>query len=294
MPTGNILLQAEVASAHPRADPLVDGSLGKRSDVTTTDEYAEGWGAGLTSAEAAFSLNHPSPIVQVRLHKHPNSLMQELKIHLHFTGGGELHAAFPAGLRSLVLNVPRPMTCTGFTLHMESASVKHSGLAEVEAFAATPQPPFAVNKLMDQCGRFMYDYTTPPDGSLSFTLYGWPTPPAYVSFSAKTSNGQDLLVTSMGGGCHNLRLPSGSSCTLYAYDEGGNVLDAARVSNPGHPERAWRKLAVAMDRLVCRRIPSAQAAYYASLVDWLYCALAVRNPAKHRPTGGNTGKQNDA
>lgn len=276
LPTGNILLQAEVESAHPGAETLVDGSPARRSDVTATDEYADGWGAGLTAAEAVFRLNHPTPVAQVRLHKHPHSLMQELKIHLHFTGGGELHAAFPAGLRSLVLDVPRAPLCTGFTLRMESASAGHSGLTEVEAFAAAPQPPLAVYKLMDQNGRFMYDYTTPPDGSLAFSLYGWPAPPAHVHFSAKAPNGRELQIAAMGENRHALRLPNGCRCTLYARDDAGRLLDAARISNPGRPGRAFRKLAVWADKLLCRRIPAAQAAYYNALADWLYCALALR------------------
>lgn len=276
LPTGNILLAAEVNSDQPGASGLTDGSLNKRSDVSATNDYEPGWGAGLTEAEAQFHLRVPTGINQVRIHKHPHAVDAEFKIHLRFSHSGEMHALFPGGQRSLILDLPSRITCQGLTLRMESDTMEHSGLTEVEAFTTAPQPMFSVQKLMDEEGRFMYDYTTGQDGTLDFSLYAWPTAPLGTRVAAKDKNGRETTLTASGSGLYRIQIPTGERCTIYAYDEHGCILDAANVSNPGHLRRAGRRLLQRLDKAFCSRIPAAQVAYYSAVADWLYCALSIR------------------
>lgn len=275
-PGGNILLAAVVSSNQPGASGLTDGTSNKRRDVTVSNDYEPGWGAGLNTAEAEFRFRAPTSIAQVRIHKHPHAVDAEFKIHLRFSHSGEMHALFPGGQRSLILDLPSRVTCQGLTLRMESDTMEHSGLTEVEAFTTAPQPMFSVQKLMDEEGRFMYDYTTGQDGTLDFSLYAWPTAPLGTRVAAKDKNGRETTLTASGSGLYRIQIPTGERCTIYAYDEHGCILDAANVSNPGHLRRAGRRLLQRLDKAFCSRIPAAQVAYYSAVADWLYCALSIR------------------
>lgn len=161
---------------------------------------------------------------------------------------------------------------TGFTVRIDDSTGEGSGLAEVEAYTAAPEYPCHVAKLQDANGDFMYDYTTVPDGELSFSLYTWGCDAAglKVQLAEGACNGATLQETEHG---YFLQVPQGESCILEVRDADGNVLDAARVCNPGQITRACHRAMRCIDPIMVYLSWENQERYYKAMGSWLSSIL---------------------
>lgn len=270
-PTRNLMWNAHIAADSGDAAQLSDFLLYDSDNVSDFDHmpYEHGWRPSGGKGEATVTWDSPVVVREIHLFDQNNPANQVKRLTIRLSNGREIAVgALPAGGTRVVVPTQCDEAITGFTVRIDDSTGEGSGLAEVEAYAATPGHPFQVAKLQDANGDFMYDYTTVPDGDLSFSLYTWGCDAAglKVQLAEGANDGTTLRETEHG---YNMQVPQGESCILEVRDANGNVLDAARVCNPGQFARACRGIMRFLDPTLDSLSWETQQRYYTALRDWL-------------------------
>lgn len=270
-PTLNLMWDAHITADSGDAAQLSDFLLYDSDNVSDFEHmpYEHGWRPSGGKGEATVTWASPVIVREIHLFDQNNPANQVKHLTIRLSNGREIAVgALPAGGTRVVVPTQCDETITGFTVRIDDSTGEGSGLAEVEAYAAAPEHPFHVAKLQDADGDFMYDYTTEPDGELSFSLYTWgcDTSRLHVQLAEGACNGAMLRKTE--GGYH-LQIPQGESCILEVHDANGNMLDASRVSNPRQITRAFRHALRQMDPIAQHLSWESQQRYYKALGTWL-------------------------
>lgn len=267
-PTGNHCLYAQVRADSGDAAQLNDFLLVDSSDVSDFDHrpYEHGWCPDNGLGEAVFSWEHPQVVSEIHLFGQANPANQVLGIEIDLGNGKILHTGpLPAdGCRHIVkTGCTTPLT--GFTLRITRSSGAGAGLAEVEAYASSPEPPIDMAKFQDEHGNFMYDYTTHPDGVAFFSIYTW----------GNGSNGtlKVQLACPVPGAAkltknynaYTVKCRRNATCTVRLLNGKGEVVDEARISNPSRFTRLVRAAMRFADPFMIQRTRDAQLQYYRNL-----------------------------
>ncbi len=270
-PTLNLMWDAHITAESGDATQLSDFLLYDSGNVSDFEHmpFEHGWRPAGGKGEAAVTWDSPVVVREIHLFDQNNPANQVKRLTICLSNGREIAVgALPAVGTRVVVPTQCDEAITGFTVRIDDSTGEGSGLAEVEAYTAAPEHPFQVAKLQDANGDFMYDYTTVPDGELSFSLYTWGCDAAglKVRLAEGASDGTTLRETEHG---YNLQVPQGESCILEVHDANGNVLDAARVCNPGQFARACRGIMRFLDPTLDSLSWETQQRYYTDLRDWL-------------------------
>lgn len=270
-PTRNLMWDAHITADSGDAAQLNDFLLYDSDNVSDFGHmpYEHGWRPCDGKGEATVTWDSPVVVREIHLFDQNDPANQVKRLTIRMSNGREIAVGdLPAGGTRVVVPTQCDEAITGFTVRIDDSTGEGSGLAEVEAYAAAPEYPYHVAKLQDANGDFMYDYTTEPDGELTFSLYTWGCEAGgmKVQLAEGTSDGATLRETEHG---YNLQVPQGESCILEVHDANGNVLDAARVCNPGQFARACRGIMRFLDPTLDSLSWETQQRYYTALRDWL-------------------------
>lgn len=270
-PTCNLMWNAHIAADSGDAAQLSDLLLYDSDNVSDFEHmpYEHGWRPSGGKGEATVTWDSPVVVREIHLFDQNNPANQVKRLTIRLSNGREIAVgALPSGGTRVVVPTQCDEAITGFTVRIDDSTGEGSGLAEVEAYAAAPEYPCHVAKLQDANGDFMYDYTTVPDGGLSFSLYTWGCDAAglKVQLAEGASDGATLRETEDG---YNLQVPQGKSCILEVHDANGNVLDAASVCNPGQFARACLGIMRSLDPTLVSLSWETQQRYYTALRAWL-------------------------
>lgn len=270
-PTRNLMWNAHITAESGDAAQLSDFLLYDSGNVSDFEHmpFEHGWRPSGGKGEAAVTWDSPVVVREIHLFDQNNPANQVKRLTICLSNGREIAVgALPAVGTCVVVPTQCDEAITGFTVRIDESTGEGSGLAEVEAYTAAPEHPFQVAKLQDANGDFMYDYTTVPDGGLSFSLYTWGCDAGglKVQLAEGACNGATLQETEHG---YLLQVPQGESCILEVHDANGNVLDAARVCNPGQFARACRGIMRFLDPTLDSLSWGTQQRYYTALREWL-------------------------
>lgn len=270
-PTRNLMWMAHITAESGDATQLNDFLLYDSDNVTDFEHmpYEHGWRPRDGKGKANVTWDSPAIVREIHLFDQNNPANQIKHLTIRLDNGKELSVGpLPAGGSRVVVPTGCSEPISGFTVSIDASTGEGSGLAEIEAYAESPEPPFQVAKLQDANGDFMYDYTTAPDGELAFSLYTWGcnTARLKVQIGETTSDGVALRQTKNG---YRLQVPQGEGCILEVRDTNGSVLDAARVSNPGQFVRACRRGMQSFDPIMVSLSWENQRHYYTALAAWL-------------------------
>lgn len=274
-PTLNLMWDAHITADSGDAAQLSDFLLYDSDNVSDFEHmpYEHGWRPSGGKGEATVTWASPVIVREIHLFDQNNPANQVKHLTIRLSNGREIAVgALPAGGTRVVVPTQCDETITGFTVSIDDSTGEGSGLAEVEAYAAAPEHPFHVAKLQDADGDFMYDYTTRADGGLAFSLYTWgcDTSRLNMQLAEGACNGVTLRKTEHG---YNLQVPQGESCVLEVRDAYGNMLDAARVCNPGQITRACHRAMRYIDPIMVYLSWENQERYYKTVVSWLSSKL---------------------
>ncbi|MBQ1960916.1 MAG: PIG-L family deacetylase [Akkermansia sp.] len=273
-PTGNLLLQAQVQAESGDAAALHDFHLCGAADITNPDELptATGWFPEPGKARAHFTLAAPSPVAQLRLHAVGGTDSRIDQVRLTLSNGTQLELGpLPPNGSALVVDTGCADTLTGFSLELVTTSGPRPGLAEVEAYAEPPRPLWRVAKLQDADGHFMYDYTTPSNGELCFSLYTWPdaaAAPAHRVCWALRDEVRELRLDT--DGLYHLSLHPGEEGELQVYSPAGSLVDAVRVCHASALCRMGHALLRKLDKRMRAATPRSMAHYYRYTLSQLF------------------------
>lgn len=274
-PTLNLMWDAHITADSGDAAQLSDFLLYDSDNVSDFEHmpYEHGWRPSGGKGEATVTWDSPVVVREIHLFDQNNPANQVKHLTIRLSNGREIAVgALPAGGTRVVVPTQCDEAITGFTVHIDDSTGEGSGLAEVEAYTAAPEHPFQVAKLQDANGDFMYDYTTRADGGLAFSLYTWgcDTSRLNVQLAEGACNGATLRKTEHG---YNLQVPQGESCVLEVRDAYGNMLDAARVCNPGQITRTCHRAMRCIDPIMVYLSWENQERYYKTVVSWLSSKL---------------------
>ncbi len=249
-PSGNLLLRATLTSNIPGRDELCDFKIVDSKDVSDMyrHPFDHGWFLNNGKGQVSFQLAEPSPIAEIWLYDHPGEENCVEHGWITLSNGKKIEiGALPADGAPLVVETKCTEALTGFTLDIDGATGLRPGLAEVEAYAEKPEAPLHVVKLQDHAEDFMYDYTVDPCGKVNFSLYIWPTTSSACYQVRLQSRGASGAKLTQKGKEYEVTLPPGREDIIQVIDERGAVVDAARISNPGHMLRWIRQTMQRMD-----------------------------------------------
>lgn len=270
-PTCNLMWDAQVTAASGDAAQLHDFLLYDTSNVSDFNHKPCDHGWRPEGGKGMAEIRWASPVVvrEIHLFDQNDTANQVKRLTIRLSNGRELSVGpLPAGGTRMVVPTGCSEPISGFTVSIDDSTGDGSGLAEIEAYAETPEPPFQVTKLQDADGNFMYDYTTAPDGNLAFSLYTWGCSGKSfkVELGETSCNGMAIEKSENG---YMLQVPQGESCVLEVRNADGTMLDAARVSNPGALVRAFRQAARKMDPVMVKLSWESQYRYYSTLFTWV-------------------------
>lgn len=251
-PTNNLLLTAEVSSEVGHAEALNDFMLIDSEQIgwTSPKPFQHGWFVEEgKNNEVVFRLKQPERIREIRLYDNPSTDNCIKKLSIELSNGKVLMIRdLPSNGEPLSVFTDTDDLIDSFTLRVHRFCGKGAGLAEVEAYSEYPIFPSDVLKIMDRRGNFLYDYITPTDGVLDFSIYSnQPVDMEQVELCVKAPSSTSVHLIMQGNNAYQLCVPQGESCIVSIVDKKTHrLLDSARVHNPGYLARwlqTWQNLA---------------------------------------------------
>lgn len=251
-PTNNILLTAEAYSDVGTPEALHDFMLFDSDDIINPQNkpFRHGWFVEPEKKnEVVFRFRHPEIVREIWLYDHPSQDNQIQEVTIELSNGKILTAnQLPEYGAPLCVRTDTEEALDGFTLRVNSFRGADAGLVEVEAYAQHPEYQGNIVKLMDVEGHFMYDYISPLNGKVNFSVYS-PRSEAIDQTDIRVTGAScgDISLSQQGVNAFCLEVPYGESCVLETIDrKTQQVVDAVRVSNADMLTRVflnWRNWA---------------------------------------------------
>lgn len=270
-PTSNLMWKANVSASSGDASQIHDFLLFDTNNVSDFSHrpYEHGWCPSDGVGELEVNWDTPTVVREIHLFDQNNPANQIKHLTIRLSNGKELSVGpLPAKGTRVAVSTECSEPIMGFTIHIDASTGWGSGLAEVEAYAESPVPPFQVAKLQDANGDFMYDYTTMPEGELPFSLYTWGCNAGDMKVALRSQTTDGILLEHKNG-TYKLNIPKGESCILTVFGPDGNIMDEAKVANPGSMVRATRLLQRQMEPLIMELSWESQNRYFSALLAWL-------------------------
>lgn len=191
---------------------------------------------------ATVFLQEVSDLTSIVLYDNPEPAHNVLQAVITFDNGMQVETGplDPDGSPTVIAVDQKQVA--SFEVQLTSLEGSAAGLAEVEAFAGSPENSEGFVQLMDADGTFVYDYITDPSGELVLSVYTYGTVPELTSENyAISGDNEKCSVAGLEEGIV-VSCPAGEAITVSVGSEDAGIWDCAYIRNPGRLERLWIKI----------------------------------------------------
>ena len=170
------------------------------------------------------------PIGRIKLYDNPSLEDNVLNVRVLFDDGTEIQSG-PLPINGAAAQLEfEPKWVKSLELSLTETEGSAAGLTEVEAYSKPFDSGFALVKIIDSKGNFVYDYYMDESGQEDFQIYSWGCS-RDVSRYRVFCIGDEGCSAKVVDGKLRVTCPEGKSCTVTVSNTDGSISDTVLIRN---------------------------------------------------------------
>ena len=170
------------------------------------------------------------PIGRIKLYDNPSLEDNVLNVRVLFDDGTEIQSG-PLPINGAAAQLEfEPKWVKSLELSLTETEGSAAGLTEVEAYSKPFDSGFALVKIIDSKGNFIYDYYMDESGQEDFQIYSWGCS-RDVSRYRVFCIGDEGCSAKVVDGKLRVTCPEGKSCTVTVSNTDGSISDTVLIKN---------------------------------------------------------------